>query len=89
MAHIDKKIEILGTSFICDEFYEIKLKHNKKQEVVFRAVQISRDRLGNRLSYVQPRALFANGKSICLQMFLNSCDLATLQICERKEKSYD
>lgn len=45
MAHIDKKIEILGTSFICDEFYEIKLKHNKKQEVVFRAVQISRDRL--------------------------------------------
>lgn len=30
MAYIDKKIEVSRTSFICNEFYEIKLKHNNK-----------------------------------------------------------
>ncbi|AAP77915.1 hypothetical protein LS66_000095 [Helicobacter sp. MIT 03-1614] len=86
MAHIDKKIECLGTSFLCNELYEVKLKHDKRQEVVFRAIQISRDRLGNKLAYLKPRAYFANGQSVCLQMFLSFCDLNTLQVCDEKEK---
>lgn len=86
MAHIDKKIECLGTSFLCNELYEVKLKHDKRQEVVFRAIQISRDRLGNKLAYLKPRAYFANGQSVCLQMFLSFCDLNTLQVCDEKER---
>ncbi|MCX2717209.1 hypothetical protein OQH61_05605 [Helicobacter sp. MIT 21-1697] len=86
MTHIDKKIECLGTSFRCNELYEIKLKNDKRQEVVFRVIQISCDRLGNKLTYLEPRAYFTNGQSVCLQMFLSFCDLDTLQVFDEKEK---